>query len=93
MKKHPGIKEERRMMIDTKSFTNEYRNEKYNGLKGFSECEVCGAREPLQTVNIRYCHRARKIMCDRCIDNYDGITPWTNKQARDRGLPSYPVRG
>lgn len=80
------------MMIDTKSFTNEYRIEKYNGLKGFSECEVCGVREPLQTVNIRYCHRARKIMCDRCIDNFDGVTIWKESHARFHGLPPYPGR-
>lgn len=79
-------------MFDTKQFPDKLRTQEYNGLYGFSECEVCGAREPLYATKIRYCHRARKIMCDRCIDNFDGITPWSDEHARKFGLPPYPNR-
>ena len=79
------------LYFDTESFTGEYRISENNGVKGFNKCEVCGANEPLEAVNIRYCHRYKKVMCDRCIDNFDNITPWSDKHAKEFRLPPFPL--
>lgn len=75
-------------MFDTKSLKEEYRIEALNGHR-FNECEVCGAKEPLKSINITYYHRAKKAMCDRCIDNFDGVTIWKESHAKFHGLPPY----
>lgn len=76
-------------MYKTKSLKNEYRTETLNG-ESFDKCEHCGVDESkIDCYGIKYYHRYRKVLCDRCVDNKDGATVWSDKYAQERGFPPY----
>jgi recombinational DNA repair protein (RecF pathway) len=76
-------------VYNTKTLKEEYRVLELTGTQ-FNKCEICGVEQPTKGINIRYYHKTRKIMCDRCVDNYDGITVWSDEYAKKNGLPPYP---
>lgn len=80
-------------VFSTKSFTDEYRTEEHNGARQFSECEHCGIKHSnCDWIGIVYRHRYKQILCDRCTDNHDRSTVWTDEYAAKNGLPPYPPR-
>lgn len=78
-------------LLDTKEFTDKYRVEKCNGIRQFNKCEYCGYEtKEGDGIGIVYYHRYKKVLCDRCVDNKDGLTVWSDKRAASIGLPHYP---
>jgi len=80
----------------TETLTEELRD-KFNGRivnLYFSTCEHCKAyhKKIDRGIAIRYYWRYRKALCDRCVDNFDGITPWSDRLSFERGLPAFPIR-
>lgn len=83
-----------RQLFKTESFTEKYRNDKHNGVRNFTKCEHCGYedRGAESLVSNVYRHRYKKILCDRCTDNFDGVTVWNDENAREKGLSPFPDR-
>lgn len=78
-------------MYSTKSLTEKFRKKEFNSVGQFDKCECCGhLNNPKSSVCVKYYDRYKLILCDRCVDNKDGSTPWTNKYAEEMGLPPYP---
>lgn len=81
-------------LYNTKMMPGQLRSEDINGIGGFTECEHCGYEDEVNSiVCIRYYERYKKILCDRCVDNFDGITPWSDKLALEHGLPPFKLSG
>jgi uncharacterized protein with PIN domain len=81
-------------VYDTNSFTEEYRTAEHNGARQFSRCEHCNheVNAKSQYIGIVYRHRYKKILCDRCTDNYDCSTIWSDEYAAKQGLPPFKPR-
>ena len=80
-------------LFETESFKEKYRTQENNGSGQFSKCEYCGYENPgIFGVSIKYRHRYKAILCDRCTDNHDCVTVWTDDYAAKQGLPPYRER-
>ena len=78
-------------LYNTETFEERFRNKKFNRFGDFNKCECCGYEyKPKDVVSIKYYDRYKKILCDRCVDNKDGATVWSDKFAKEQGLPPYP---
>lgn len=72
------------------SFSEKYRIKKLNGFGQFNKCECCSYENDFRNaICIKYYDRYKKILCDRCVDNKDGITIWSDEFAKEQGLPPY----
>jgi hypothetical protein len=76
------------LLFETETFAR--RSKAYNGLGNFDKCECCGHEFTMKDcICISYYDRYKQVLCDRCVDNKDGLTVWSGELSKERGLPPY----
>jgi hypothetical protein len=53
-------------------------------------CQNCGYIDlNSNCLNVKLYKRYRAELCDRCVDNFDGVTPWSASLESKYSLPKF----